>query len=688
MRALRFPLLAAALMAASLWAGCDSEPGVGVPNQPPNTRLSAGPPELSDWSFEVNLFWFGWDDDGFVDHYEVAWETPDDWQGPIFGNDSLFVVAAQETCCVDPLPEFGSPLPDSVYSQMHTVYLRAVDNDGNADETPAFRTFNAKTIAPYTEIVPPSPADLLNWSSRVIVNWEGHDDDGVVVGYKYALTTLDDYLRDTGQSAVGDLSRVIAWLDTITYFPDFSGHYFTDSLVWHFTTDDSILFPNVTATIPPNKIVFGVRAVDNAGAEEKILQPVINTRVFGITNIADGPNLRLNSNILGTWSSGQTEVRDVFAGQGLRFEWRASPGPSGAPVAGFSHAVDDTAQWSPFSLADTEYPVQPTDGSEELWFPERGAHTFFVRAIDAAGFIKVLAAKLQVYEGPRLHEPQERYILVVLDTNPETLQTNALWPLNFETVENDLITYWFEGYDVHRVETHGSEKVRLQDLDFASSVFWFHSTFTDRFGGDASMLEAYHKLPPNPLPSYVASGGNFFLCGLCPSNATRYSQNKETGDVTYMGGSSLEVNFQTTLTDTTLLPHWMASQFGISRIAEAVKASLPPGSPLRLRVARSQVTGGSNPYPDLFFDPLTYPQGPIQRGFIYYDRGIVPIDSTRTEPIYRLNDSSDIVAVRRLTSPGVNGNLVYVGFHPYFIERSVFRDFLRAVLTDFGEFPE
>jgi hypothetical protein len=105
-------------------------------------------------------------------------------------------------------------------------------------------------------------------------------------------------------------------------------------------------------------------------------------------------------------------------------------------------------------------------------------------------------------------------------------------------------------------------------------------------------------------------------------------------------------------------------------------------------LCKSKITTGSNPYPDLAFDPLTWPQGPVQRGFGFYDRGIVPMAVAHpAEVIYTANDSNDAVAIRRLTEPGVNGNVVYVGFHPYFVDRPAFRQFIRAVLTDFGESP-
>ena len=55
--------------------------------------------------------------------------------------------------------------------------------------------------------------------------------------------------------------------------------------------------------------------------------------------------------------------------------------------------------------------------------------------------------------------------------------------------------------------------------------------------------------------------------------------------------------------------------------------------------------------------------------------------------IYTDAATGEAVGIRKLTSPGVNGNTMYLGFHPYFIQKSAFREFLGAALTDFGEVP-
>jgi hypothetical protein len=681
------PLLLTLVM-GGLWAGCDSRSGAPLPNLEPNTRISAGPPEGADASYSINLFWFGWDDDGFVDYYEIAWESPEEgnWIGPIFANDSLFTVEASDSCCVEPLPGGSS---GSVYEQYHTFYVRAVDDRGVRDATPAVRSFNAKTVAPFTEI-DSGPINTGAWGTRVRFTWNGGDDDGFVVSYKYALLNTTDYFVDTGIVNI-NANQLVAWVDTLTYYPRPGGGYNTDSLVWRPTEVDTVLFPAVQSTNQGERIIFAVRSVDNAGATEQVLTIPENVRTFRVSLRLNGPNISLFSNIAGSWtSSDPIETREVFAGQGLRFNWRATPGGSNTPVAGFSYAVDDTALWSPFSLSTDEWPEQIEGEDEILWFPaEIGPHTFFVRAVDEAGFIRVLPARIRVFGGPRFCPEGDRYVLVVLDTQPGGMQTNNYWPQDYEQVELGLVAYWFEGYNIQVHETGGADEPQLSLMDCASSTFWFHSTSVA--DSDNSVLKNYNVVGPNALPSYIAAGGNLFLCGLQPLNALRYFE-KTNGERDFIQNDP--VVFAITVSDTSYVPHWMATQFGIQQIQATTPGTLAPASAgLRLRIARSQVTGGSNPYPDLEFDPLTWPNGPEQRGFGFHDRGIIPIVSgtpdNDAEPIYMFNNTTQAVGVRRLSpdGPGLNGNLVYLGFHPYFVMRPQFRSLVQAVLTDFGEFP-
>jgi hypothetical protein len=672
------PILLAGLAAlAAFAAGCDDESGTLLPNQEPNTRISAGPPEQKDTSFEVALFWYGWDEDGEVSHYEVAWETTDNWIGPIFATDSLFVLEASDTCCVDPLPEYGTILPDSVYSQFHTFYVRAVDGQGVPDPTPAVRSFNAKTIAPHTE-VNFGPQNNQFWSSNVQFNWTGIDDDGIVVSYERLLTNSDEFEYEFGRPPSGT-GELLAWIDTLTYRPIPGGGY-SDERVWVPTDVDSVVYPNVQPRV--GAYIFAVRSIDNAGAKEKVLSVGENVRSFGVQSDLDGPRITLTSNAAGVWRSGETEsVRDIFAGQGLLFRWTAIPGPSTAAVAGFSHAVEDTANWSAFTPTDKEWPEQTSGSNPVYWFPPSGTHKFFVRAVDIAGFVRVIVASIRTFLGPKFEPPSSRYILAVLDSDPESIQNSGVWPIAFPQIERSFVEFYlFEGYNFQIHSTQGGrDRPPVPVLNFASSTFWFHGSDVQSF--DGSIFLNYHETNQNPnvLPSYIRSGGNLFVCGIQPLNAMRFFEDIDEAQPVYQLQDP--VDFSRTIPDTSLVDHWAYLDLGIQRIDATVGA----GGSERLPGAKSAITSGDNPYPDLPFDPLSTPDGTVRRGLPYYDLGVQP--TTAAEVIYVHPDTGAPLGVRKLTSPGVNSNTVYLGFHPYFVTKSAFREFIRAVLTDFGEQP-
>ncbi len=659
--------------------GCDDETGIAAINQEPNTRISAGPPEQRDTSFQVNLNWFGWDDDGQVSHYEVAWENTNNWIGPIFATDSLFVVEASDTCCVDPLPEYGA-LTDSVYAQFHTFYVRSVDNLGAPDPTPAVRSFNAKTIAPHTRITF-GPGNNQSWSSNVEFEWTGEDDDGLVVSYETLLVGIYEFQYEFGRPPTGT-PELIAWVDTLQYRPAQGGGY-TDERVWVPTPVDSVLYREVQRQ--PGGYCFAVRSIDNAGAKEKVLSVGDNVRTFSVETDLDGPRITLVSNVAGVWRSGEVEGdRHVFAGQGIRFRWSAVPGQSGSQVAGFSHAVEDTTGWTAFTPNDTEWPEQIEGESPVDWVPGVGPHKFFVRAIDFAGFVRVLAASIQVFEGPANVEDEDRlYVLAVLDTDINAISQDAgIWPVEYRQIEEEMI-FQLLVEDVPNIqiyETESTKKPSLALLNFASSTLWFHSS--DVNSGDDSILQTYHQSvsDPNVLPSYINAGGNLLLCGIQPVNAFRYFQDIDEPEPVVQ--LQFPIDFSETIRDSTLIPHWAYTDLGISQIKETIanNTALPV-----LPLAESVITSGPNPYPDLPFDPLSIPNGPIIGGFQYYDVGVEP--TSAAEVIYVHPVSREPIGVRKLTQPGVNGNTVFLACHPWFVKKNSFKAFLHAVLVNFGEVP-
>jgi hypothetical protein len=278
-------------------------------------------------------------------------------------------------------------------------------------------------------------------------------------------------------------------------------------------------------------------------------------------------------------------------------------------------------------------------------------------------------------------------VLVVLDTEPSDLIDDGIWPTVYAIVERIQIESCFTGFDITVHETDGETGPAWEDFGRASSVFWF--TSGNAYTIAHSVFGTWHQSPlaENPLPSYVEAGGNLFLCGIHPAVSVRFFERSDTRG---LARQDYPVVFESTVTDSSWAPHWWASRLGIARVEAWVGNTVAASAAGdRLRIARSRVTGGANPYPDLFFDPLRWPNGPDQRGFGFYDLDV----RTRTgvpnpaETIYERDDTGLAVGVRRLTSPGLEGNLVYLGLHPSFVQLPEVQELVRAVLADFGETP-
>ena len=397
----------------------------------------------------------------------------------------------------------------------------------------------------------------------------------------------------------------------------------------------------------------------------------------------EGPLVRVFSNIAGRWSSAETyAIRDVFVGEGFHFTWSAEPEP-GTEIAGYSYAWNDSSNWNPFSLESVDFPAQIPGDPEELYVPSPGTNRLFVRAIDTAGAIRSMAASVRVFSGPRACPEGDRFILTVLDTNPNSLIDDEIWPRDYREVERELVEFLFAGYDFQIHETYGFDPPGLDQMSCASTTFWLHSAASHLL--DPSILLNFHRRMPaseqtvkfNFLPSYIRSGGNLLLCGIQPVQAMRYFDEIEGGPTIQL---DFPIDFCSTLNDPSFVPHWAPASLGICSIENSI--SQEPGNPV-LSLASSQITGGPHPYPDLPFDPLSIPNGMIEGGFRYFDIGIEP--TSDAEVIYKDAATGEAVGIRKLVAPGLNGNTIYLGFHPYFIQKSAFRSFLRAALADFGE---
>ena len=177
-------VLSGMFLVALAAAGCSPDTELGgtpVPNLAPNTELTAAPPDLLEGSFIVSFNWTGFDPDGRIRGYQ--------WKLSNNGTDGISV---QDTLTVDPvtgavlnpwhfsastdttllvsadIPNF--PRDPEGYNrsyQTHSFFVRAVDEHGVVDPTPAYVSFNATTLLPTVRVDGPdavrgqqSPATL------------------------------------------------------------------------------------------------------------------------------------------------------------------------------------------------------------------------------------------------------------------------------------------------------------------------------------------------------------------------------------------------------------------------------------------------------------------------------------------------------------------------------------------------
>ncbi len=171
---------ALAALGVALGGGCDWFDDPIEPNVPPDTEIESCPGEIEAGTSAV-VTWSGSDPDGEVVSYE--WTFDDTVLGSTTGVSATF---------------------DSVPSGAHTFGVAAVDDDGDADPTPATCAFVAidedENLPPETEIT--ACPGAVTAGDDVAVSWSGSDLDGDVVSYLWSYDGSD-------QTATADTTLII-----------------------------------------------------------------------------------------------------------------------------------------------------------------------------------------------------------------------------------------------------------------------------------------------------------------------------------------------------------------------------------------------------------------------------------------------------------------------------------------------
>ena len=169
-------MFAVTLAASALLAGCGVK-GTLVPNLPPETVVFVNGP-VDTVNHVVHLRWFGSDPDGSVAHFDFRWVYPAG-QGPAGYDSSLWISTTRTDSTFTLYTPAGYSMP--------TFVVRAVDNEGLPDPTPARETFQFSNQPPLVRLTNlPLPTTF----PVVTITWTSSDPDGDIGKASY-LVWLD-----------------------------------------------------------------------------------------------------------------------------------------------------------------------------------------------------------------------------------------------------------------------------------------------------------------------------------------------------------------------------------------------------------------------------------------------------------------------------------------------------------------
>lgn len=346
---MKIRLLVLVLALCAVVVSCSDDEG---PNIAPDTMLTIAPDQGSTTSYRVSMAWQGTDPDGQVAGYEIAWRDGVissavldglSWEPTAVG-DSTFEVAA-DTC-----PALGNTC-----SHSHTFFVRAVDNDGGKDPSPAYVGFTATSLTPRSYInFPPRGTGqfTITLPTCVTIGWEGVDTDGEAVEYRVARKKYEDW--PVRQPPPDSDTRWGSWSTatslTVTMLP----------------------------TEPDDPWSFYVQARDNAGAIENVFEdtrnhilvyvdPALDSRPSISLSCVRGPCAATGRKTLATRSTADTAMFDVElavdVGDTICFRASAQPGQYADDVTHIAWLVNNPGEpggWLSYSQPQNAcYPRSP-----------------------------------------------------------------------------------------------------------------------------------------------------------------------------------------------------------------------------------------------------------------------------------------------------------------------------------------
>ncbi|RKZ13885.1 hypothetical protein DRQ53_12680, partial [bacterium] len=345
-------------------------------NEPPHTEVRATAPRSAGATFMVDFFFSGTDPDGQVEFFEwrVLESHSDDplWTRTEASDLTLsFPDGSNE-------PGFETPGPD------RTFQVRAVDESGLVDPTPASVSFTPLTLVP--EIVlslgRPHPISCMQSSPAMTFQWTATDTDSKSGRPEFVRYILKKYGNPADPCLLrfefegGDfpiLRDDPAWSDWIRYDAGLdSGRV--------------VRYPTLPASDLGTSYVFAVQARDIDGAVSRGFywgQQVAHVRVTD----TGSPLLTVNEPTLGVQvfqKLAGVKTYEINAGQNLEFSWIAEQNYF-SEIAGFRYG------WDLLDPNDPDDPGWSVNWGDWANAPTRsldtGAHNFVVQVRDRANVV-------------------------------------------------------------------------------------------------------------------------------------------------------------------------------------------------------------------------------------------------------------------------------------------------------------
>jgi hypothetical protein len=651
-------MLLAALAAAVAGCSDDTEPQGIFPdaNLAPTTEIVNPNLEGDNVSYNLLVSWRANDEDGTISGFEFAIDDTSAWTFTT-EYDSQFVFRADACCTPDTtIPEGArdSVIIDSLYLSYHTLFVRAVDNEGARDPSPDFITFNSTTITPETVILRgPSPDSFRVTARTVILEWEGRDRDGVVVAYRYRLD--DAPWTDVGADCT------LVRLTNLT-----TSQFVGDTRGFH---------------------KFTVYAIDNAGAVERTLTEPENIRRWESVAEISG-SLRIDSNVMGSRQGVNELEGQIFEGTRLFFDWRGDASLYGGIIQCYSHSYDDPSVFSACDIDNTHFPP-----GQPYYVPPRGGHTLFVKAFDDAGQTISANFEFVVLPGPGSIEPSERQVLYVDDFSTGTGSSAGSFPP--DAMEEAFWDTLLTNFPVTKFDAEaGNDIPSARNIGQASTLIWY-------IDDQGSNLETSNQPDNfrNPIGPYVNAGGNLILCGNVPTDAFTPDNWFDEEEVlapgcrhmprnTYGGGDG-SLLWYPAFCDTGL--HFVYDFFKVEESFYRTASDY-----LRTLVSEGQpLPDGLGPLPDLTIE--------VGKRGVRADDGVplFEIDGLEAVDQYELRTDSELIPLwrfkdydtgelRRISAvyipkSGTRGHILLLGFPPYFFNTVEMQEIFKRFLIMFGE---